>query len=49
MAALYDQVQAQAMTLSYNDGYWFFTLLFLLLVPLVFMMRQPRDPPRGNY
>ncbi|MGA8574045.1 MAG: DHA2 family efflux MFS transporter permease subunit [Desulfobaccales bacterium] len=44
MAALYDQVQAQAMTLSYNDGYWFFTVLFLLLVPLVFMMRRPRIP-----
>ena len=30
------------MTLSFGDGYWFFTFLFLLLVPLVFMMRRPR-------
>lgn len=44
MATLYDQVQVQAMTLSFGDGYWFFTVLFLLLVPLVFMMRQPRIP-----
>ncbi len=42
MATLYGQVQVQAMTLSFSDGYWFFTILFLLLVPLVFMMRRPR-------
>ena len=42
MAALYGQAQAQAMTLSFSDGYWFFTVLFLLLVPLVFTMRRPR-------
>jgi len=35
-------MQVQAMTLSFGDGYWFFTVLFLLLVPLVFMMRRPR-------
>ncbi len=45
MATLYDQVQVQAMTLSFGDGYWFFTVLFLLLVPLVFMMRQREMPP----
>jgi MFS transporter, DHA2 family, multidrug resistance protein len=42
MATLYGQVQVQAMTLSFSDGYWLFTVLFLLLVPLVFMMRRPR-------
>ncbi len=45
MATLYDQVQVQAMTLSFSDGYWFFTVLFLLMVPLVFMMRRPRLAP----
>ncbi len=47
MATLYDQVQVQAMTLSFSDGYWFFTVLFLLMVPLVFIMRRPRLAPEG--
>jgi len=47
MAALYGQAQAQAMTLSFSDGYWFFTVLFLLLVPLVFTMRRPRIAQEG--
>jgi DHA2 family multidrug resistance protein len=42
MATLYTRVQAQAMMLSFGDDYWLFTVLFLLLVPLVFMMRRPR-------
>ena len=44
MAALYQEVQRQAQTLSYCDNYWFFTLLCLSLLALVPLMRRlPRS------
>jgi DHA2 family multidrug resistance protein len=41
MGALYFEVQKQAQTLAFCDDYWFFTLVFLFLLPLVLLMRRP--------
>ncbi|MBM4284005.1 MAG: DHA2 family efflux MFS transporter permease subunit [Deltaproteobacteria bacterium] len=46
MAALYGEVQRQANMLAFCDDYWFFTILFLCLLPLVLLMRRP-PAPRG--
>ncbi len=40
-ANLYALVQQQAATLSYIDSFWLFGVIFLALVPLVFLMRTP--------
>ncbi|HZB90731.1 MAG TPA: DHA2 family efflux MFS transporter permease subunit [Stellaceae bacterium] len=45
-AKLYAIVQQQAATLSYIDSFWLFGLIFLGLVPLVFLMRRP-EPGTG--
>jgi DHA2 family multidrug resistance protein len=39
LAGVYHEVVRQAQMLSFCDDYWFFTLLFLVLLPLVFIMR----------
>jgi DHA2 family multidrug resistance protein len=39
LASLYQEVVRQAQMLSFCDDYWFFTLLFLVILPLVFVMR----------
>jgi MFS transporter, DHA2 family, multidrug resistance protein len=41
-ALLYATVQKHAMVLSFIDCFWALALLFLGLVPLVFLMRRPR-------
>jgi len=41
-ALLYATVQKQAAMLSYNDSFWLLAMIFLVLVPLVFLMRKPR-------
>jgi DHA2 family multidrug resistance protein len=40
MAGLYQEVQRQAKMLAFCDDYWFFTIVFLCLLPLVFLMRR---------
>jgi DHA2 family multidrug resistance protein len=40
LAGLYQEVQRQAQMLSFCDDYWFFTLIFLALIPLVLLMRR---------
>jgi len=40
MAGLYQEVLRQARMLAFCDDYWFFTLVFLCLLPLVFLMRR---------
>jgi DHA2 family multidrug resistance protein len=40
LAGLYHEVLRQAQMLSFCDDYWYFTLLFLVLLPLVFLMRS---------
>ena len=40
-AQLYATLQQQAATLSYIDSFWVFGVIFLALVPLVFLMRKP--------
>jgi len=46
LAGLYQEVQRQAQMLAFGDDYYFFTIVFLLLLPLVFLMRRlPRAEP----
>ena len=40
LAGLYQEVQRQAKMLAFCDDYWFFTLVFIALLPLVFLMRR---------
>jgi len=40
LAGLYQEVQRQAQMLAFCDDYWFFTLIFLALIPLVLLMRR---------
>ena len=37
---IYDFVQQQAAMLSYIDSFWLFGLVFLLMIPLVFLMKK---------
>jgi DHA2 family multidrug resistance protein len=45
LAGLYQEVQRQAQMLAFCDDYWFFTIVFLCLLPLVLLMRRL---PRGE-
>jgi DHA2 family multidrug resistance protein len=40
LAGLYREVQRQAQMLAFCDDYWFFTLVFLALLPLALLMRR---------
>jgi DHA2 family multidrug resistance protein len=42
LASLYAMVQRQASLLSFLDVFYLFAILYLLLIPLVFLMRRPR-------
>ncbi len=44
LAGLYAEVQRQAQMLAFCDDYWFFTLLFIALLPLVLLMRRLPRP-----
>jgi DHA2 family multidrug resistance protein len=44
MASLYQEAVRQARTLAFCDDYWFFTIVFLCLLPLVFLMRRSPKP-----
>jgi MFS transporter, DHA2 family, multidrug resistance protein len=49
MAQLYHQTLNQAKLLAFCDDYWFFTIVFLCLLPLVFLMRalpKPEEIPQ---
>jgi hypothetical protein len=35
-------VQRQAAMLAYNDVFRFLALMFLLMLPLIFLMRKPK-------
>lgn len=39
-AIIYRLVQQQAMTLSYIDAFWILGVMFLLMIPLVFLLRE---------
>ncbi len=41
LAGLYQEVQRQAQMLAFCDDYWFFTLIFVALIPVVILMRRP--------
>jgi DHA2 family multidrug resistance protein len=47
LAGLYMEVQRQAQMLSFCDDYWFFTIVFLALLPLVFLMRRAPKEAEG--
>jgi DHA2 family multidrug resistance protein len=47
LAGLYGEVQRQATMLAFCDDYWFFTLLFLALLPMVFLMRRAPETAGG--
>jgi DHA2 family multidrug resistance protein len=50
-ALLYATVQKQATMLSFIDSFWVMAVLFIALVPLVFLMRKPdfgRPPPPAH-
>jgi DHA2 family multidrug resistance protein len=47
LAGLYLEVQRQARMLAFCDDYWFFTLLFLALLPLVLLMRRAPEGAPG--
>ncbi len=42
LALLYGLLRQQATLLSYLDGFWLFALVFLVMTPLVWLMRRPR-------
>jgi DHA2 family multidrug resistance protein len=41
-AVLFQMVQQQAAILSYNDVFWFLTIIFLAMFPLIFVMQKPK-------
>ncbi len=47
LAALYQSVHHQAQMLAFCDDYWFFTIVFLSLLPLVFLMRRAPQAAEG--
>jgi len=48
MGGLYGEALRQARMLAFCDDYWFFTIVFLCLLPLVFLMRRsPKPDPIG--
>jgi DHA2 family multidrug resistance protein len=47
LTGLYLEVQRQAQMLSFCDDYWFFTIVFLALLPLVFLMRRAPESAAG--
>ncbi len=44
MASLYHEAGRQAQMLAFCDDYWFFTIVFLCLLPLAFLMRRSPKP-----
>jgi DHA2 family multidrug resistance protein len=44
MASLYHEAVRQAQMLAFCDDYWFFTIVFLCLLPLAFLMRRSPKP-----
>jgi MFS transporter, DHA2 family, multidrug resistance protein len=41
-AIVFGMVQQQAAIMSFNDAFWLLTVIFLLMLPLVFLMRKPK-------
>jgi DHA2 family multidrug resistance protein len=39
-ALIYGLVQQQATMLAYIDSFWLFAIVFLLMIPLVFLMKK---------
>ncbi len=48
LAALWGMVQRQAAILSFLDSFHLLGLVFLVIVPLAFLMRRPRTGARGT-
>jgi DHA2 family multidrug resistance protein len=43
LGAMYGMVQQQAMMLSFVEAFWVMGIIFLGMVPLLFLLRNPRD------
>jgi DHA2 family multidrug resistance protein len=43
LGAVYGMVQRQAMMLSFVEAFWVMGLIFFAMVPLLFLLRNPRD------
>jgi len=41
-AVVFGMVQQQATIMSFNDVFWILTMLFMLMLPLVLLMRKPK-------
>jgi DHA2 family multidrug resistance protein len=41
-ATVFGMVQQQAAIMSFNDAFWLLMVIFLLMLPLVFLMRKPK-------
>jgi DHA2 family multidrug resistance protein len=41
-AMMFGMVQRQAAIMSFNDAFFLLTILFLLMIPLVFLMQKPK-------
>lgn len=46
-AALYGMIQQQAAILSYNDVFAILTIIFVLMFPLIFVMKKPKHAGGG--
>ena len=44
--SMWGMVQRQAAMLSYNDTFLFLAMMFVLMIPLLFLLRKPR-PGKG--
>ncbi len=46
--AMFGLVRQQAAMLSFLDIFWLIAIVFLLMIPLVFIMKKPRGPVSGE-
>ncbi len=44
-AAVFRIVQKQATMMAFNDVFWVLTIIFMLMFPLIFLMRKPKHQP----
>jgi len=46
-ATLFGMVQQQAAIMAFNDAFWLLMVIFLAMLPLVFLMRKPKHQGGG--
>jgi DHA2 family multidrug resistance protein len=45
--SMWGMVQRQAAMLSYNDTFLFLAMMFVLMIPLLFLLRKPKPGKSG--